>query len=296
MKSKILSASLLLACVGLLCISSSHAQDGAPKPLPTLSADAKLPEGAWPGDPTTDITYGYSDKNPIKVGDTGTNSLPEAQRRYLDSLMDKDGNPVSYERLFSGGRNPDGHISDCYEVTLKDGTKTRLWICMYYPHKAPEFQLAPVGFHRVDPAPGKGPRWGLLGEDAGLERSFAEAHNVLSFIIDQSRLEKVKPPFAEVVHSATVVSVFKGTLKPLDKIEIAFPTDSLPMEEDKRKEFIEQAEKKNIGYVRIAFLGEGKGNRYDTEWVNLADYDDGMLGYIRYLSSRLPGTTEKPEH
>lgn len=118
------------------------------KALPPIDPKVKAPAGVNLKLLSEDATYGYSDKNPIKVGSKDEFGGPEAERAYLELLLDAKGKPVEFKRLFSGGKSPDGKPLDCYEVTLDDGTKVRLWINMYHPKNEPAKQPAPVGFHK----------------------------------------------------------------------------------------------------------------------------------------------------
>ncbi len=122
--------------------------DEEPKILPPIDKNAKHPPRVDLKLLSEDPTYGYSDKNPIKVGSKDESGGPAAEREYLSGLLDSKGKPVEFKRLFSGGNSPDGKPLDCYEVTLSDGTKVHLWINMYYPKNKPERQPAPVGFYK----------------------------------------------------------------------------------------------------------------------------------------------------
>lgn len=118
------------------------------KTLPPIEEKAKHPAKVDLKLLSKDATYGYSDQNPIKVGSKDEYGGPDAEHAYLNLLLDAAGKPVKFQRLFSGGKSPDGKPLDCYELTLSDGKKVRLWINMYYPENKPEKQPAPVGFYK----------------------------------------------------------------------------------------------------------------------------------------------------
>jgi len=118
------------------------------KPLPPIDKKADHPAGVNLKLLSEDATYGYSDLNAIKVGSKDEFGGPAAERAYLELLLDASGKPVTFKRLFSGGKSPDGKPLDCYEVTLSDGKTVRLWINMYHPKNDPEKQPAPVGFYK----------------------------------------------------------------------------------------------------------------------------------------------------
>lgn len=136
----------ILALMAGLCLAG-HAEDEA-KALPPIDPKAKHPPGMNLKLLSEDATYGYSDQNAIKVGGKEETDGPQAEREYLGLLRDASGKPVDFKRLFSGGKSPDGKPLDCYELTLADGKKVRLWINMYHPKNDPKKQPAPVGFYK----------------------------------------------------------------------------------------------------------------------------------------------------
>jgi hypothetical protein len=95
---------------------------------------------------STDATYGYSEKNAIQVG--GSGSGPVNEQRYLNALLGPNGEHVNYNRLGSccsvksakavfGNRVP----LDKYELTYEGLEKSIiLYINMYdySPLKAPK--------------------------------------------------------------------------------------------------------------------------------------------------------------
>ena len=95
-----------------------------------------------------DSTYGYSEKNPIKVGSNDEYGGPKVEREYLDSLLDSTGKAVKYERRGSGGANAEGKPLDIYEITLSSGDKFTVWIDMYQPENKPDTQPSPVGLYK----------------------------------------------------------------------------------------------------------------------------------------------------
>jgi len=87
---------------------------------------------------SNDKTYGYTETNPIKVGD-GDFEGPSHERAFLDHLLGQNGEKISYDRE---GSLPSGDtILDAYHVT-GPGIDTVLYIDEY---NFSELQ-APVGF------------------------------------------------------------------------------------------------------------------------------------------------------
>lgn len=119
-----------------------------PKALAPIPEDASHPAGVNLKLMSDDPTYGYSQKNPIKVGSKEEYGGPKAEREYLDSILDKTGKTVKYKRLGSGGANGKGNPLDIYEVTLSSGEKIILWIDMYHPKNQPAKQPSPVGLYK----------------------------------------------------------------------------------------------------------------------------------------------------
>lgn len=96
---------------------------------------------------TSDSTYGFTEKNPVKVGGVGNGPLNE--RNYLNALTGPNGEKVSYERHgscceFKSKNSPFGMaLLDRYAVTY-DGKKdtVTIYLNMYDKDKT----MAPVGF------------------------------------------------------------------------------------------------------------------------------------------------------
>ena len=131
----------------LACILSVSAEEAPKTPTP-ISKEAKHPAGVNIKLMSEDPTYGYSQKNPIKVGSKDDFGGPKAERDYLDSLVDSTGNAIKYERLGSGGANAEGKPLDMYTITLSNGDQFRLWIDMYQPKNKPAKQPSPVGLYK----------------------------------------------------------------------------------------------------------------------------------------------------
>jgi hypothetical protein len=91
--------------------------------------------------------YGYSEKNPIKVG--GINDGPKNERAYLNRLTGLNGEKVTYERkgsccMFETANSPyGGGMLDKYEVTIEGSSEKKiLYLNMYDEGKL----YAPKGF------------------------------------------------------------------------------------------------------------------------------------------------------
>jgi hypothetical protein len=85
---------------------------------------------------STDPTYGYSERNPIKVG--GVESGPARERLYLNGLLGPEGQPIVYERQGSccPFKTPNGIMGggmlDSYSITYEGASKAfTLYINMY---------------------------------------------------------------------------------------------------------------------------------------------------------------------
>ena len=122
---------LLLVSAGLVV----HADDNAPPGM-----DAAMS--------SKDAEYGYSKKNPVKVGSKEEYGGPKAEQEYLQGLYDAKGKRVSFRRIGSVGKGPDGNVLDAYEITTSDGKKLQIYIDMYHPKNVPAKQLAPKGLFK----------------------------------------------------------------------------------------------------------------------------------------------------
>lgn len=103
-------------------------------------------------DKSSDKSYGYEQRNPIKVGHRN----PAAQRAYLELLRDAKGKPVKYERKGSDGRYPSengfmGWASiDVYEVQFRNARGKKETATLYISFYDYEEPRIPVGFFSVE--------------------------------------------------------------------------------------------------------------------------------------------------
>lgn len=94
-----------------------------------------------------DTTYGYSEKNPIKVG--GEANGPMNERKFLNSLSGPNGETVTFTRAGSCCHFETRNISyglgllDIYEVTYEGKKDT---VSLYLNMYDKETVKAPVGF------------------------------------------------------------------------------------------------------------------------------------------------------
>lgn len=96
-----------------------------------------------------DKTYGYTEKNPIKVGGVSNQEGPLNERRFLNALAGPNGENIKYTRLgsccpFKTSRGFDGKgLLDKYEITY-DGLKEP--IILYINMYDSDVLQVPVGF------------------------------------------------------------------------------------------------------------------------------------------------------
>lgn len=98
---------------------------------------------------SSDNTYGYSEKNPIKVGGVKNSEGPLNERRFLNALSGPNGEDITYDRTGSccpfkteNGFMGSGML-DRYEIKWTGQSKSVfLYINMYDEEKL----MAPVGF------------------------------------------------------------------------------------------------------------------------------------------------------
>jgi hypothetical protein len=121
----------LVLALSLAACSSSRKSASSNPPMQTGAVNTyKLKEVS------TDETYGYTERNPIKVG--GVQSGPANERYYLNNLTGPNGETISFNRKGSccAFDSPNGFMGkgllDMYEVTY-DGLSTPviLYLNMY---------------------------------------------------------------------------------------------------------------------------------------------------------------------
>ena len=94
-----------------------------------------------------DESYGYTQKNPIKVGNYAEG--PANERRFLDALAGPNGEKISYYRIgscctFKTKNSPfGGGLLDMYNVTYEGATKE---IVLYINMYDTDILKVPVGF------------------------------------------------------------------------------------------------------------------------------------------------------
>lgn len=88
---------------------------------------------------SSDNTYGYTEANPVKVGEVHNQSGPLNERRFLNALLGPNGQPVQYFRLgsFCHFKTPNGLVDntgflDIYKVFWSGSKDTlSIYINMY---------------------------------------------------------------------------------------------------------------------------------------------------------------------
>jgi len=96
-----------------------------------------------------DDSYGYSEKNPIKVGGVKNNEGPTNERRFLNALLGPDNELVKYHRVGSccPFDSPNGLMGggllDRYEVTYEGLNKPIILYINMYDYGV---LMAPKGF------------------------------------------------------------------------------------------------------------------------------------------------------
>lgn len=96
-------------------------------------------------------TYGYSEKNPIKVGGVEDNLGPAMERKFLNQLAGPNGEEISFTRTESccSFDTPRGFMGagllDKYEITYDGQTSPVTLYINMYDYEEP---MIPVGFTR----------------------------------------------------------------------------------------------------------------------------------------------------
>ncbi len=101
-----------------------------------------------------DKDYGFTSTNPIKVG-TGPKGGPANQRAYLDLLLDKKGNPVTYERIasccpYESKNNAFGFaMLDQYKITFQNEKGKKKTLTVYISFYDFEEPMVLFGFDTI---------------------------------------------------------------------------------------------------------------------------------------------------
>ena len=141
---------VLVSCTVLCLASCSRAprtEEGATQTEQVDQEATGIPDGIDPKQTSDDPTYGYTKKNPIKVGGPKGFTGPASERLYLRHLRDSKFRALSFKRIGSFGRGPDGHILDGYKLTDEDGNTFILYIDMYHSDVHPFHVKAPKGMY-----------------------------------------------------------------------------------------------------------------------------------------------------
>jgi hypothetical protein len=117
------------------------------KPKPKLSKDKTF---FVMTEISTDSTYGYTARNPIKVGYNGQKHAVENERKYLNGLTGPKREKISYYRIgscchFEKKKLPFGGLLDKYRIEWSDdsGDKEAVLFINMYEY---EDVKVPVGF------------------------------------------------------------------------------------------------------------------------------------------------------
>jgi hypothetical protein len=137
-----ISAILLLGSVG--CTSTNTTVES--NPAESLSKEI-IPEGIDIEQTSKDVSYGYTVKNPVKLGGPDEFDGPAMSSVYLRHLRDSQFKPFTFGRDGSFGGGADGHILDRYTLIDSLGKKHQIFIDMYHPENTPLKCNAPKGMY-----------------------------------------------------------------------------------------------------------------------------------------------------
>jgi len=125
------------------------------------------------------------------------------------------------------------------------------------------------------------PKWGTQGEDADVVARLKSCYSVVMGTIVGSEFQNVRFPFATVVFTVRPIDNIAGI--PIDKdFTVSFPIDSLPEDADKRRIFLSDRSKEDVGKLMIFFLPEAPSSSgaFACEWLNFRDYSPDFFRLI----------------
>lgn len=146
---------LIILSVSLIACGSSKSTNKSTSGLPNYGSpnvdQTILSDGTFKiTEYSNDSTYGYSEQNPIMVGSKGGG--PTNERRFLNSLMGPDGEPITFSRLGScchfntkNGQFGDVGLLDKYQIAHKGLEQP---IILYINMYDSDVLKIPVGFKR----------------------------------------------------------------------------------------------------------------------------------------------------
>ena len=131
----------MLAILSLVPVGAAALEEGE-----QASEPGSMPEWVVREQTSDDPTYGYSTRNPIKVGGPSGFSKPASEKLYLRHLLDKNFKRFSFRRIGSiTERSECGHVLDAFALTDSEGNDLTLYIDMYHTDVHPFDVKAPKG-------------------------------------------------------------------------------------------------------------------------------------------------------
>lgn len=148
--------------------------------------------------------------------------------------------------------------------------------------------LSTLASDKTTPSNDTRPKWGFLGNDADLLGTVKEADEAILACVYRVEFQDIKGVFATVNLHVTVVRTFKGKLKPNERIVIAFPIDSLPLDAAGRDKHLKALRDADIGHLRFCFIQRPKGvdNPYEAEWLEVPKFTDEMNDFMEAYRRR----------
>ncbi|WP_395742081.1 hypothetical protein [Prosthecobacter sp.] len=132
------------------------------------------------------------------------------------------------------------------------------------------------------------PKWGFLGDDADLLGTVKEADEAILACVYRIEFQHIQGPFAMVNLHVTVARTFKGRLKPNERIVIAFPIDTLPLDAEGRDKHLKALSDADLGNLRFCFIRrpEGVDKPYEAEWLEVPKFTSEMNDFMEAYHQR----------
>ncbi len=132
--------SVLVLAVGCALV------DKEPGPV-EKAASLIYPAGIDPGRTSRDPGYGYTQDNPVRIGQPGATGPVAAAHTYLSHLRDGDFRPMRFKQVQVIEAGGDRSGVGVWELRGGDGVTHRLYIDTHYPQTPPLDAAAPLGMY-----------------------------------------------------------------------------------------------------------------------------------------------------
>ncbi len=136
--------SVLVLTVGCALVDK---EPGPVEKVTATSLSLIYPAGIDPGRTSRDPGYGYTQDNPVRIGQPGATGPVVAAHTYLSHLRDGDFRPMRFKQVQVIEAGGDRSGVGVWELRGDDGVTHRLYIDAYHRQRPPLDAAAPLGMY-----------------------------------------------------------------------------------------------------------------------------------------------------